>query len=543
MGAITNTSGFYVTGNDDGKKHEERHKDEQAWKMYDENIENVIELSDTQKEDDTRDLAFRKAYSLGMKDESEWAEANAKRSKKRQNKDYQEYVEKTATGVQKGLDGLTKSKDSRKRQQAHMQKSSIAANGGLAISGTLYYLSNVSDYEKVLAEKGEDGLKQYREFERDTLKTFRESALYKKLHGETEVRAEIHTGEMGAQHLQMSEVLGETNSRGVFKISPVSIKESALLDLYADKYGDKARDMYERDIALELVVTTSVNRLKHERDEFLVADDGVRSRVLSKYGNEIEAQRAILFDKKDFNKNKSKGDLVKRLFRRIENAELERIATEKAKEHGVSWKREWGVSDGVNRTKEQYVNDMKLSEKESDLQKRTDILDVQEQALRKRETLVIEKEAKVAEREKNVMSEEKANDDERDNLIHHKKSLNARETSLNVRESSLDEREQSLDERAQEIENNAEAERNRLQRIHDDLIKHTDIINKTKTRVDFLKNRMTEIFMKMPLNESMRKDLIAYMNGADKTVMTDSTLKTTRPNAQKISELHDDLEF
>lgn len=54
---------------------------------------------------------------------------------------------------------------------------------------------------------------------------------------------------------------------------------------------------------------------------------------------------------------------------------------------------------------------------------------------------------------------------------------------------------------------------------------------------------MTEIFMKMPLNESMKKDLIAYLNGADKTVMTDSTLKTTRPNAQKISELHDDLEF
>lgn len=150
----------------------------------------------------------------------------------------------------------------------------------------------------------------------------------------------------------MREVLGETNSCDVFKIYLVLIKESALLDLYADKYGDKARDMYERDIVLELVVTTSVNRLKHEKNEFLVAADGVRSRVLSKYGNEIETQRAILFDKKDFNKNKNKGDLVKRLFRRIENAELERIATEKAKEHGVSWKREWGVSDGVNRTKE-----------------------------------------------------------------------------------------------------------------------------------------------------------------------------------------------
>ena len=54
---------------------------------------------------------------------------------------------------------------------------------------------------------------------------------------------------------------------------------------------------------------------------------------------------------------------------------------------------------------------------------------------------------------------------------------------------------------------------------------------------------MTDIFMKMPLPESSKKDLISYMNGAEKTVMTDSTLKTAKPNARKIAELHDDLEF
>lgn len=75
------------------------------------------------------------------------------------------------------------------------------------------------------------------------------------------------------------------------------------------------------------------------------------------------------------------------------------------------------------------------------------------------------------------------------------------------------------------------------------MIKRADIINKTKTRVDFLKKRMTDIFMKMPLPESSKKDLISYMNGAEKTVMTDSTLKTAKPNARKIAELHDDLEF
>lgn len=59
-------------------------------------------------------------------------------------------------------------------------------------------LRSLKHNQKELFENTEDGLKQYREFERDTLKTFRESALYKKMYGETEVRAEIHTGEMGA---------------------------------------------------------------------------------------------------------------------------------------------------------------------------------------------------------------------------------------------------------------------------------------------------------------------------------------------------------
>lgn len=41
-------------------------------------------------------------------------------------------------------------------------------------------LRSLKHNQKELFENTEDGLKQYREFERDTLKTFRESALYKK---------------------------------------------------------------------------------------------------------------------------------------------------------------------------------------------------------------------------------------------------------------------------------------------------------------------------------------------------------------------------
>lgn len=543
MSAITNSTGFYVTGADDGAKHEKRHgyadEKEQLWKQYDsEKVENVIEISDTKKSDDTKNLAYKKAYEQGMKTEDEWAEANAKRSKKRQNANYEEYVTNTGKSVDKGLSKLSSGKNERKRQLAHMQKAAIKANGGLAINGTLYYIGSVEDYQRVLDESGSDGLARYREFERDTLKTFHDSDVYQTLHGKTEIRAEIHTAENGAQHLQTSEVLGKTNKRGVYAMSPVALKEDALLNYYIDREGsvDAGRKAYETDLTFEYMLAESTAEVRSKlNNNYVYSNDDVRTLYANNVAV-IEKNRNALFANGRFDKMARKGDYVRRLFRRVENDELERIAIEKAKEHGVSWKRDYGTSDGVNRSKAEYIGDRKLQE-------RSNVLDVQERTLRERETSVIEKEAKVAEREKNVISKEKANDDEREILIRHKRSLNARETSLDARKASLDEREVSLDERAQEIKDNAEAERNRLQRIHDGLINHTDIINKSKSRVDFLKNRMTDIFQKMPIPESVRRDLIAYMNGADKTVMTDSTLKTTRPNAQKIAELHDDLEF
>ena len=62
MGAITNSNGFFTTGKDDGKNHIERHNyengNEQKYRKYDpKNVSEVIELSDTKLEDDTRSLA------------------------------------------------------------------------------------------------------------------------------------------------------------------------------------------------------------------------------------------------------------------------------------------------------------------------------------------------------------------------------------------------------------------------------------------------------------------------------------------------------
>lgn len=560
MGAITNSTGYYVTGNDDGEKHEKRHgyedEKEQLWKSYDdENVENVIEVSATQKSDDTKKLAFEKAYEQGMKTEEEWAEANRKRSKKRQDSDYSEYVTKTADGVQRGLTKLTKSKDARKRQLGHMQKAAIEYNGGLAINGTLYYLSNVSDYEKVLADKGEDGLKQYREFERDTLKTFHDSDLYKMFHGETEVRAEIHTGENGAQHLQTSEVLGETNGRGAYRMSPVAIREKALLNYYEQREGssEAGRMAYERDIALEVFSAKQTEKSREKSGRFLVAPDSVKETISNKYGEAVEAQRKSLFEAKNFDKNPQKGDYVRRLFRRVENSELERIALEKAKEHDVSWKREWGVSDGVNRTKEQYINDMKLSEKESDVQKRNDFLDVRERTLSERESTVDDREKSVAERESSVserenkLSEkEKAVENENYALIYRSKKLDKREKALNDRESDLEEKADELDFQQEKLLNHEFAVSNRKKEIDEKeelLKKEKTELRKKSRRIDIVKNRMSDIVTKSKMPQNLKRALLGYMNGSEKDDLVDIASSSVRPTTQQIVEIQDDLEF
>lgn len=514
MGAITNSTGYYVTGNDDGEKHEKRHgyedEKEQLWKSYDdENVENVIEVSATQKSDDTKKLAFEKAYEQGMKTEEEWAEANRKRSKKRQDSDYSEYVTKTADGVQRGLTKLTKSKDARKRQLGHMQKAAIEYNGGLAINGTLYYLSNVSDYEKVLADKGEDGLKQYREFERDTLKTFHDSDLYKMFHGETEVRAEIHTGENGAQHLQTSEVLGETNGRGAYRMSPVSIREKALLNYYEQREGsaEAGRMAYERDIALEVFSAKQVEKSREKSGRFLVAPDSVKETILNQYGEAVEAQRKNLFEAKNFDKNPQKGDYVRRLFRRVENSELERIALEKAKEHDVSWKREWGVSDGVNRTKEQYINDMKLSEKESDVQKRNDFLDVRErnviereQALNQREKNILDKEFSVADREQNVEKKEESLKSREVKIVSDEDDLFKKRIRVNneldKRESDVDDRESAANAKMVEA-NRLAVETANLQRT---LKQQKEALDGRESRFEAKYDRFKHIISALPKN-------------------------------------------
>lgn len=362
MGAITNSNGFYTTGKDDGKNHIKRHNyengNEQTFRKYDdENIGQVLELSKTTIEDDTRNLAYKKAYELGMKTESEWAIANAKRSSKRQDADYSEYVAKTASSLVNQLKKASSAKtdDNSKSNKFIQQLNAIKSNGGLAIYGSLYYLSNAEDYEAILEEKGEDALKLYREFERDTLKTFYESPKYRAFHGETEIRAEIHTAEGGSQHLQTSDLMGEVNSRNTFRISPIAIKERKLKQWYRDNYGEDAGEMrYYADIHLE-AVTKNENQekrgaesakfeIKADRDFFEESDQRASDFMFDEYA----------FSGMSFDKSPLKGDLVNRLFRRHENYALELIAYDKAKEYGVEWSREYGRSDGVYRSKEAY---------------------------------------------------------------------------------------------------------------------------------------------------------------------------------------------
>ena len=571
MGAITNSNGFYTTGKDDGENHIKRHNyengNEQTFRKYDdENIGQVLELSKTTIEDDTRNLAYKKAYELGMKSESEWAIANAKRSSKRQDADYSEYVAKTASSLVNQLKKSSgaKTDDNSKSNKFIQQLNAIKSNGGLAIYGSLYYLSNAEDYEAILEEKGEDALKLYREFERDTLKTFYESPKYRAFHGETEIRAEIHTAEGGSQHLQTSDLMGEVNSRNTFRISPIAIKERKLKQWYRDNYGENAGEMrYYADIHLE-AMTKNENKekrgaesakfeIKADRDFFEESDERASDMLSDEYA----------FSGMSFDKSPLKGDLVNRLFRRHENYTLEMIAYDKAKEYGVEWSREYGRSDGVYRSKEAYQakrkelgldkaytrKDEALAQSYQDKEK-----ELEATYKRKEKELVQSYQDKEKELEESYSDKDseldyalravaKDRQDDKDAYNRKEKKLNeriaAQQAAVRLRESKLDIRESKLDIRESELD---AKEKNIT--VREDNVTTKEETNKAESlrlsaKSEFFKNMVARMAKFIP--ESFRKPFLQKMYGH---VVDDPLLDNYKLKAHEAKHIiNNDLDF
>ncbi|ARR88259.1 hypothetical protein EFN91_06595 [Lactococcus lactis] len=565
MGAITNSNGFFTTGKDDGKNHIERHNyengNEQKYRKYDpKNVSEVIELSDTKLEDDTRSLAYKKAYELGMKTEEEWSVANSKRSAKRQDKDYSEYVSKTATSLVNQLKKRTakKTDDNYKADKYLQQTNAIRSNGGLAIYGSLYYISNAEDYDAILDEKGASGLTAYREFERDTLTTFHQSALYQHLHGDTEVRAEIHTAEDGSQHLQTSEMLGEINGRGAFRIAPVSVKARKLVELYESLYPGSGQAHFESDIALEKIAMDSSKKRNETKGGFNVYSEGAVINVKRQHPDKIENVRKSLFDDADFNKNPRKGDLVKRLFRRVENRELEKIAITKAKEHGVSWSRSYGRSDGVYRGKAEYKAKRKALELEREYKAKHSLLERRESVLDDRLTSADEL-TKQAEEERRSAENMANNNVLRSRELDHREKeqqkqkqhndnilirIKERERAVSLRESALDSRQAGFKKEKEEINNQFAERENRLNtreknidKIIENKVSEKNIyFEKVQKRL----NRAIDIIINTIPNERLRQRFSAYIYGEDTSKINELATKSVKTYEKTVNQIVDD---
>lgn len=119
----------------------------------------------------------------------------------------------------------------------------INQNDDLPIDGTLFYLSNVDDYEKL----SPSDLKRYRKFERKSFENFYHSDAFKMLCSGC-FRAEIHFDEAGAMHLQMQSFWFHKNKAGTATYS----KRACLKDELVKFYSSEAELNKRLDLLSEL---------------------------------------------------------------------------------------------------------------------------------------------------------------------------------------------------------------------------------------------------------------------------------------------------
>lgn len=381
--AITNSGSFKVTGNDDGKEHEARHSREEEYrkyKKYDDFEEGVILLhGDPEKH--TRQQALEKAHEQGLLSEEEWQEKNEKKRPSRRQDSYQEYLESTSKSLKNQLEKNLKTGGKNKEQSRH-QLVALNYNQGLAIHGNLYYLGDVENYKEDFNKNfklmTKEDIKKYREFEVETFKEFFNSDTYQALHKDTQVRAEIHTDEAGAIHLQTSDVYFKANSRGRVQVSKNSIREENLKNVLGDDFEDYLkREKYVED-----------------REQFY--GSGFTRR-------DVEGLHPGLYKDVEIPK-KEKGKYINRLFRRVESDALEDIALERSRSMGVDWEREYNVSDGEYLNKERYKQQARDKELLEIEQKQ---LDSQRYNQKKLEEKQKEREEELESREKRMDQKER----------------------------------------------------------------------------------------------------------------------------------------
>ena len=340
---------FVSTNKDMGENHINAHQNQHAFLQQGEH--EIETLTDNSATDKSTDLALKMAQNAGVRTPEEWLKYNSRLRKSRRKKSYVDYVLSTTANFtkakQRALDNSKNPKSTRTRiaQELH----ATIENFGIPIDGSLYYISNVDEYEK----RNKQELQKYRKFEAATFRNFFSSLTFKSLNPQC-LRAEIHFDENGAMHLQTQNVWFHMDKRGRVSYA----KRAMIKRTLAKWYGGEEKLQTRLDVLSEFDNSTE-KKVGNKRADAKFYD------YISKWpeGRVDDAEKGVKSNGKKFKYKHSKAERATRLVElwRIELMhELGRIATQTAQEMGIAYQvSDKYETDGIHRTAVDYVKNRK----------------------------------------------------------------------------------------------------------------------------------------------------------------------------------------
>lgn len=425
MSVLTIENSLKSTNADMGSNHLQAHHDDKGYHLDGE--PRIIELTDTNINDDSLDLALLSAQKQGVKTESEWEQYNAGLRKNRRKKNYQEYIEslagQTIKGKQRAL--ANEKMPESKKTGIYQELSAIKRNRGLAIDGSLFYLGNVEDYE----DKTDEELRKYRQWEVDAFTDFFNSKEFQLMNPNC-FRAEIHLDEKGRAHLQTQSTFYRKAKNGRVSYAKRKILEENLVKYFGSK--DKVQRALEtlciaHHTSIAQKMNVSVTLATNDFEKILFRD----------FSNEYQPSEAEMRTR------------LPELARVVMFHGLFACAIREKKKSKVNWKFNWRLTtDGRHRTATQYEQEvnsclMVKRNKKHAAEEQEKVQQAKDE-LAKTNQRKADEQAKIDEELKTYRANQKAQID---------KKLREKDEKLDKRAAELDERENNLKAEKQNLDN------------------------------------------------------------------------------------------
>lgn len=341
---MTLEDNYVYSDADMGTSHIEAHKKQHNY-MQDDEPEIIILNNNS---------ALNVALNNGVKSESEWTEYNKGLRKGRQKKNYDEYLRGLSANLVKNKKRYVETEhkvplSKSKKQMTYQEINSIEKNK-FGVTGNLFYLSNVDDYEK------QTDLKTYRKFEKDTFETFYKSDTFKKLHPEN-FKSEIHLDEKGAMHLQSGDVWIYKDSKG----RASSARRKIIKDLLMNDLGSEDNLNKQLDVLSDCHKYVKDNTQKKEGT---LRADAFFSEILKQNNNDLSQVNCPKA------RASERSVRTEELWRLKNMWALKEIAKEKSKQYGVNYDIKDSTiykTDGVHRSASEYEMQQSVKKKSKDL--------------------------------------------------------------------------------------------------------------------------------------------------------------------------------